>query len=181
MTRHCTAILSSMTPTVSPGLSPARRQTSPFRPWRSTSGVRRPRPSPASGYTRTHTHIRGHAKTAPPAPRSAHASLRRSPPDHRHGRIKPPLWPKPPGAPEDLPTYPTSRWSIVMLTRTTEMPLRGRSHLTDAAVVPGRPPPWPAHHGTPHGVLTYTNEDAEARWSFHPRQMRTSTTTKAHQ
>ena len=91
-----------------PSLSPARRQISPFRPWRSTIGARRPRPSSASRYTRTHAHLHDHDETAPPAPHSAPASLRRSPPDRRHGRIKPPPWPKPPGAPEDLPTYPTS-------------------------------------------------------------------------
>jgi len=58
-----------------PRFSPARRRTSLCRPWRSTLGARRPRPSLASGYTRTHAHIRDHAVTAPPAPRSAPTCL----------------------------------------------------------------------------------------------------------
>jgi hypothetical protein len=45
------------------------------RPWRSTPGARRPRPSPASGYTRIHVHTRDHAVTTPPAPRSSPARL----------------------------------------------------------------------------------------------------------
>jgi hypothetical protein len=45
------------------------------RPWRSTPGARRPRLSPASGYTCTHAHDRDHAVTTPPAPRSSPARL----------------------------------------------------------------------------------------------------------
>ena len=45
------------------------------RPWRSTLGVCRPRPSSAAGNTRTQAHTRDHTVTTPPKPRSAPACL----------------------------------------------------------------------------------------------------------
>jgi hypothetical protein len=71
------------------------------RPWHSTPGACRPRPSPASGYTRTHVHTRDHAVTTPPAPCSSPACLAvvtMSPwppgsPYRPHGNLKPRLEP----------------------------------------------------------------------------------------
>ena len=69
-TRHGTAILSSTAPTVSPPSDPsACRRTLSHRPWRSTPGACRPRPSPAAGNTRTHAHVYDHAVTTPLEPR----------------------------------------------------------------------------------------------------------------
>ena len=65
-TRHGTAILSSTAPTVSPPSDPsACHRTLSHRPWRSTPGACRPRPSPAAGNTRTHAHVCDHAVTTP--------------------------------------------------------------------------------------------------------------------
>ena len=158
-----------------PSLSHARRQISPFRPWRSTSGVRRPRLSPASGYTRTYTHIHDHAKTAPPAPHSAPESQRRSPPDRRHGRIKPPPWPKPPGALEVPSTCPTSplehrdahtHHMSGFCCCHRAIPVRHRARAADRrGQRPGKPRPPPRPH---HRV-------AMAWGSYSPPQLDTST------
>ena len=60
----------------------------------------------------------------------------------------------PPEAARAALEHRCARNSLVKLTRTPESPLRGHSHLTDAAIVPVRPPPWPAHYRTPHATLT---------------------------
>jgi len=82
------------------------------------------------------------------------ARLRRSPLRRHRVNHSPHRGQPPPEAAGAAQEHRCARNGLMKLTRTTESPLRGHSHLTAAPVVPVRPSPWPTLYGTPHATLT---------------------------
>ena len=100
---------------------------------------------------RAHNESRGGRRQAN---RLENARPRRSPLRRRRVNHSPHRGQPPPEAAGVAQEHRCARNGLVKLTCTTESPLRGHSHVTAAAVVPVRPPPWPAPYETPHATLT---------------------------